>query len=134
MNLEDRVLGLVREKALPIYELQTKLQVSSVNTISVLAFLQKYKLVGVTPTSHGDTMIKITERGLQLLNLPSLPEDELPSNQLEILERHWGDEMEKALDREADLNLRQKEFSETIINLIKTREDRRQREIVGATK
>ena len=200
MNLEDKVLKLVKEKPLLTYELQTKLQVSTVNMIGVLAFLQKHKLVEVTPTSQGDTAIKITERGLQLLNLPDLPEDELPSDQLEVLERHWGDEVDRALDQEADLNLGDKtidlytqqaesikgiatmatrfntrnsdvicalwaiakdtvgaklerdvedlkkgqkdrkvklsepEFSEATVNSIKTREDKRQREIRGVTK
>ena len=82
MTLEDKALKLLKESPLLIYELQTKLQVSSVNVISVLAFLQKYKLVGVTPTAEGDTMIKITECGLQLLNLPSLSEDETTGEEI----------------------------------------------------
>lgn len=109
MNLEDKVLELIKENPLLIHELQTKLQVSSTNTISVLAFLQKYKLVEVMPTTTGEheERVNITARGLQLLDLPNLPDDELPSDQLEVLEKHWGDEMDRELDREADLNFGQ---------------------------
>ena len=43
-------------------------------------------------------MIKITDRGLQLLNLPSLPEDESPLNLLELMEKQYATFREHNLD------------------------------------
>ena len=78
MRAEDKVLKLLKEKALLMSELQEKLQLSTVEVLSALAFMRKYKLVEVMPTATGEheERVNITARGLQLLDLPSLPEDE----------------------------------------------------------
>lgn len=91
MNLENKVLELVKEKPLLMSELEEKLGVSVEEVIDagVLSFLRKYELAEITPTNEGG-LVKITPRGLQLLNLPDLPEDELPSNLSELMEKHYG--------------------------------------------
>lgn len=97
MKLEDkRVLELVKEKPMPISELQEELLLSSVEMMDVLAFLQKYELVEILPVgaTAEDGMVWIMPKGVQLLNLPDLPEGVLPSDQLEVLEQHWGDEVD----------------------------------------
>ena len=88
-------------------ELQKELGVTTNGIVGVMAFLEKYQLVETSVSTEHELMAKITPRGLQLLNLPSLPERGLSSDQLEVLEKHWGDEMDRELDREADLNLGQ---------------------------
>ena len=167
MKPENRILELVSQKPMLMSKLQKESAFSTKGMIGIMAFLEKYKLVETRERDKHELMAKITPRGLQLLNLPGLPEDESSSNLLEVMERHWADEMEQELDREADLNLGQKtirfdirkirksdvirtkrsivkdnvlaklvqaikekrEFSEAIINLIKAREDKRQRVI-----
>ena len=106
MKTEDKILKILKQHtnglmAEELYEeLSTPIPDEEVH--SACAFLKKYGLITV---GYGGESAKITPRGRQLLNLPNLPEDELPSNQLEVLERHWGDEIDRELDREADLNL-----------------------------
>ena len=92
MNLEDEVLGLLKEKPLLMSKLQEQWQLSTVELVGVLAFLQKYKLVEIIPldSPDGGEMVWITPRGLQLLNLPNLPENEPPSNLLGLMEKHYG--------------------------------------------
>lgn len=105
MKAENRILELVKEKPMLMSELQNELAFSTGGMIGVMAFLEQYRLIETTESTKHELMAKITRKGLQLLNLPDLPEDESPSDQLEVMERHWADEMEKELDREADLNL-----------------------------
>ena len=92
-QLAEKTLELVKEKPVLICELQEKLGLAREEVFGAVAFLQKYKLVEITPidTPGGDEMVWIMPKGLQLLNLP---EDELPSNQLEVLEKHWGDDVD----------------------------------------
>lgn len=92
MSTEDRILEMVKEKPLLMRELGGKLQLLSLEMKSAVAFLQKNGLVKLMPTNEGKAVVQITPSGLQLLNLPDLPEDELPSDQLKVLEKHWGDE------------------------------------------
>ena len=108
MNLEDEVLELVKEKPMLVGDLRYKLQLSSEKTNDVVVFLRNHGLIEEEITEDGMMVVGITKKGLRLLNLPSLPEEESSSNWLELLERHWSDEMDKALDQEADLNLWEK--------------------------
>ena len=108
MRTEDKILKILQQHingimAEELYE-ELSTPMSDEEVHSACAFLKKYGLITV---GYGGESAKITARGLQLLNLPSLLGDELPSDQLEVLERHWSDEMDMALDQEADLNLRQ---------------------------
>jgi CTP-dependent riboflavin kinase len=78
MNIEDKVfkvLGLLKEKPMLMSEIEDKLglSVADVIDVGVLPFLRKYKLAEITPTNEGG-LVKITEKGLHLLNLPDLPE------------------------------------------------------------
>jgi len=106
MNGVDKMLESVKEKHVLMGELEAMLGLGLVEFGDAMALLGKYKLIDLSPSDNEEgPWVQITARGRQLLNLPNLPEDELPSDQLEVLGQHWGDEIDKALDKEADLNL-----------------------------
>ena len=92
MIIEDKILKCVKEKPLLMSELEEKLQLGREGVFGVLVFLQKHKLVEIIPldSPDGDEMVWIAPRGLQLLNLPNLPEERVPSNQRERFERQWA--------------------------------------------
>jgi len=108
MNLEEKILELIKEKPMLISVIEEKLGVSVTEVIDAgaLPFLRKYGLAEIAPTDEGG-LVKITPKGLQLLNFPKI-EDELPSDQLEALEKLWGNETDRALDNEMDLSLEDK--------------------------
>ena len=87
MKPENEILELLKEKDMMISELREEFTSGGVSTgesrhvDSVLTFLQKYKLVEIVPTDEGG-LVKITPRGLQLLNLPNLPEDETTGEEI----------------------------------------------------
>lgn len=107
MKPEDKILELLKEKPMLMSELEAKLEMPMLEVIDATIFLNKYGLVTTTPTDKGGGMVKITPRGLQLLNLPSLVEDETTASS---------------------------EFSEATIRSIKAREDERQQKIAGGEK
>ena len=95
MNIEEKILKgileLIKEKPMLMSEIEDKLGLSVADVIDVgaLPFLRKYKLAEITPTNEGG-LVKITEKGLHLLDLPNLPEDETPpQNLLELMEKHY---------------------------------------------
>ena len=91
----DRILELVKEEPVLIGELEAKLRLPLTEFGDAVAFLEKYRLVELSPSDEGEgPRVQITPSGLQLLNLPDLPEDELPSDQLKVLEQHCGEEMD----------------------------------------
>ena len=92
MKPENRILELLKENPMLMTELQKELGVTTNGIVGVMAFLEQYKLVETLVSTEHELMAKITPDGLQLLNLPDLPEDETPSNLLEVMERHWGGE------------------------------------------
>ena len=100
MKTEDRILKLLKEKQVegePGYmaDLGEELDMPDNEMILVCGFLKKNGLITVDEVTGG---VWITPNGVQLLNLPDLPEDELPSDQLEVLERHWGEEVDDSGD------------------------------------
>ena len=108
MNIEDKVLELVKEKPLLMSELEEMSELPMLDVIDAAIFLKKYGLIAMTPTdTGGGGLVKITPRGLHLLNLPNLPEDETTASN---------------------------EFSEVTVKLIKAREEKRQQKIAEATK
>ena len=217
MNLEKKVLELLKEKPMLVSELYKKLPLATSDMLSLMAFLEEYKLIETMASAEHELMAKITEKGVQLLNLPSLPEGESVKSEIGEVEsiagmveqineesnkRRWKSKAEKDYDAWAD-TLRDKkminiyslsqhtetanwidamamrfnvsgndviramwaiakdtvgaklerdvkeswktrkdrkaeldnaEFSEATINAIKTREEKRQREIAEATK
>ena len=100
MRTEDKILKILKQHTNGIMadelyeELSTPIPDEEVH--SACAFLKKYGLITV---GYGGESAKITPRGLQLLNLPDLPEDETTAPN---------------------------EFSEATIRSIKLREDERQ--------
>lgn len=90
MKPEDRILELLKEKPMLMTELQEELRFTTNGIVGVMAFLENYKLVETSVSTEHELMAKITPRGLQLLNSPDLPEEESPSNLLELMERHYG--------------------------------------------
>ena len=98
MNLEEKILELIKEKPMLISVIEEKLGVSVTEAIDAgaLPFLRKYGLAEIAPTNEG-SLVKITPKGLQLLSLPNI-EGELPSDQLETLEKLWGNEMDLSLE------------------------------------
>ena len=95
MDRLEKILELVKEKqeeGEPGYmaDLGEELGMPDKEMILVCGFLEKHGLITMDDATDG---VQITPSGLQLLNLPDLPEGELPSDQLEVLEQHWGDEM-----------------------------------------
>lgn len=94
MNKIEKILELVKEEPVVMENLEKMLEMSMLDVIDVVMFLKKYGLVVTTPTDEGGGLVQITPSGLQLLNLPDLPEGELPSDQLEVLEKHWGSEVD----------------------------------------
>ena len=107
MRLEDKILGLLKETPMLMTELEEKSELPMLDVIDVAIFLKKYELIETTSTDKGGGLVKITARGLQLLNLPGLPEDETTASS---------------------------EFSEETIKWIREREDIRQRKIAGGKK
>ena len=96
MRLENGMLELLKEKPMLMTELEKELQLAREGVFLVLAFLQKSKLVEIIPldSSDGDEMVWITSRGLQLLNLPSLPGDETTGEEiteLTLIEQKMAD-------------------------------------------
>ena len=130
MKTEDNILELLKEKPLLMERLGERLEVPILEVVGAVAFLKKYELVVTSPTDKGGGLVEITPAGQLLLNMPELSDDELPSDQLEVLERHWGDE----LDEQVKGAVEEGEFSEATITSIKAREDKRQREILEGPK
>lgn len=94
MDLEDKVLRLLKEKPLLVMDLRTKLMLPDEKTASVLAFLKKQGLIDTEPSTNEMMMAKITERGLHLLNLPNLPEGETTGEEiteLMLIDQKMGD-------------------------------------------
>lgn len=90
---EDKILKLVKEKPLSAVELQTQLQLSDRSMDTIIQFLIKHDFI-----NKEDGMVSITEPGVKLLSLPDLLEDELPKDQMEILEQFWVDKIDKELE------------------------------------
>ena len=127
MNIVDKVLKLLKEKPLLMTELEKELQLSTDDILSVMAFLEKYKLLETMASSKHELMAKITEQGLHLLNLPDLPEGtryeghhnytlyQTPSN---ILEQLGNQILEMIKEKPLSVNKLRKELelsaSETI--------------------
>lgn len=76
MRTENGILALLKEKPLLMTKLQEELQLSTEGMVGVMSFLVQYKLVETMASTEHELMAKITEKGLQLLNLPDLPEEE----------------------------------------------------------
>ena len=90
MQMIDKTLKLVKEKPLSAVELQTQLQLSDRNMDTIIQFLIKHDFI-----NKEDGMVSLTEAGVKLLSLPDLLEDELPKDQMELLEQYWADEVTK---------------------------------------
>ena len=92
MNITDKILELIKEKPMLISVIEEKLRVSVTHVIDVgaLSFLRKHKLAEITPTNEGG-LVKITEKGLHLLNSPNLPEDETTEEWIDQREHEIGD-------------------------------------------
>ena len=82
MKLEIRILELLKETPMLMTELQKELGFTTNEIVGVMAFLEKYKLVETSVSTEHELMAKITPRGLQLLNLPDLPEDETTGEEI----------------------------------------------------
>ena len=94
MNLEKKVLELVKQKPLLMTELEKELELSTDDILSVMAFLEEYKLIETMASAEHELMAKITEKGVQLLNLPNLPEDETTGEEiteLTLIEQKMAD-------------------------------------------
>ena len=81
MRTEDKILKILKQHtngimAEELYE-ELSTPIPNGEMHSACAFLKKYGLITV---GYRGESAKITERGRQLLNLPDLPDDELPSN------------------------------------------------------
>ena len=76
MKTEYRILELLKGRPMLMTELQKESRFSTNGIVGVMAFLEKYKLVETMVSTEHELMAKITPSGVQLLNLPSLPEDE----------------------------------------------------------
>lgn len=126
MNIEDKILGLVRDMPLLMTELEEKSELPMLEVIDAAIFLNKYELITTTPTEKGGGMVKITPRGLQLLNLPKLPEDETTGEEI----TEWNEEAdEKDFEKQVHESVEEGEFSAAAIIAIKAREDERWRKI-----
>jgi len=96
MNGVEKILESVKEKHVLVGELEAMLGLPLAEFGEAIAFLGKYKLVDLSPSGNEEgPWVQIMPSGLQLLNLPNLPEEELPSDQLEVSERHWGGEVDE---------------------------------------
>ena len=82
---EYTILKMLKEKPMLMTELQKELGFTTNEIVGVMAFLEKYQLVKTSVSNDHELMAKITQSGLQLLDLPSLPGGESSSNQLEML-------------------------------------------------
>lgn len=94
MKPENKILGLLKEKPMLVSELYKKLPLATSDMLSLMAFLEKYQLVETMASAEHELMAKITEKGVQLLNLPNLPEDETTGEEiteLTLIEQKMAD-------------------------------------------
>ena len=94
MEEEYKILELLKENPMLMTELQKELEFTTNGIVGVMAFLEKYELVETMASVNHGLMAKITTRGLQLLNLPKLPEDETTGEEiteLTLIEQKMAD-------------------------------------------
>ena len=83
MNTVNNVLELVKEEHITIGELEKKLGAGLREFGDAIEFLGSFGLIDLLPSGNEEgPWVQITPRGLQLLNLPNLPEDETTGDEI----------------------------------------------------
>ena len=81
--VEERILVLVKEKPMLIGKLEAMLGVELGKFGGAIEFLGKYRLIDLLPSGNEEgPLVRIMPRGLQLLDLPDLPEEEITGEEI----------------------------------------------------
>ena len=96
MNRIEKILGLVKEKPVLIGELEAKLGLPLAEFGVGIQFMEEYGLIDLLPSGNEEgPLVQIMPKGLQLLDLPDLPEEEITGEEiteLMLIKQKMGEE------------------------------------------